>query len=722
MPLPTNLTTDYTAGDTGHVEAHEATNTRVNAIATEVNAHEADTTAVHGIADTAALATTAAVAAGYQPLDADLTGLAGLGNGNPYRAAGTWAVRSDATLATALGVDGGGSGLTSAQTALIKLYAAVANRDAEAVIVHVDGDSYTQSFGSSYWPNRVSAYLQGRYPKLTGSEVAPSTDTATARGSRTAGVQVVNGAVGGQRSDNFLTGSEATAVAALEPCAYLWMIGTNDTANGITAAAHKTNLLAAIAYQKAHNPRPCVFVLIHPFERMDTYTAASPWADYGTVEQEIADADPDNVVAIDLGPPFELAGVPGTDSFGLVNDGDDLHPTGAGQALMADLIWSALESRNPLGAGAASPPSRLTNSVAPAISGTATTGQTLTAGTGTWNASPDSYTYVWKRAGSAISGATSSTYVLQLADEGSAITVTVTAIKAGYTSGSATSSSVTPSVTTVVNTVAPAITGTTTEGQTLTVSNGTWNVTPDSYSYVWKRGGSAISGATASTYVLVTADVGTTITCTVTAVKSGLTSGSATASGVGPIGAAAPSDPTDTFNRSNNSTSLGTPSDAGAAYVTSGTHGIISNAAYSPGGESSAYYIRPLSGSAETDAYVEATIVNGTMSKVCLFLGASNGQGYVCFLGLGSDGDAQLWRYDGGYSSTGIGFGGTVPWAAGDVVRLEKVGSAIKLYRNGTQVGSTGTDTAISTVTHGGVHLYTGNTTYRIDTLTMGAL
>lgn len=47
-------------------------------VAGAVAAHEADTTNVHGIADTSALATTAAVAAGYQPLDSDLTAIAAL--------------------------------------------------------------------------------------------------------------------------------------------------------------------------------------------------------------------------------------------------------------------------------------------------------------------------------------------------------------------------------------------------------------------------------------------------------------------------------------------------------------------------------------------------------------------------------------------------------------------------------------------------------------------
>jgi hypothetical protein len=66
------------------------------------------------------------------------------------------------------------------------------------------------------------------------------------------------------------------------------------------------------------------------------------------------------------------------------------------------------------------------------------------------------------------------------------------------------------------NSVAPAITGTAQEGQTLTCSTGTWSGSP-TYTYQWKRNGSNIGSATNSTYTLVTADVGTSVKCTVTA-------------------------------------------------------------------------------------------------------------------------------------------------------------------------------------------------------------
>lgn len=66
------------------------------------------------------------------------------------------------------------------------------------------------------------------------------------------------------------------------------------------------------------------------------------------------------------------------------------------------------------------------NSVAPALSGTAQEGQTLTCSTGTWSGSP-TYTYQWKRNGNNITSATNSTYTLVIADVGQSIKCTVTA-------------------------------------------------------------------------------------------------------------------------------------------------------------------------------------------------------------------------------------------------------------------------------------------------------
>ncbi len=86
-----------------------------------------------------------------------------------------------------------------------------------------------------------------------------------------------------------------------------------------------------------------------------------------------------------------------------------------------------------------------------------------------------------------------------------------------------------------VNTVAPAITGTKTQGQTLTASNGTWTGTPTpTYTRQWRRNGAPIAAATAATYVLTVTDVGATITVSVTATNT-LGSVTVTSSGAGPI-------------------------------------------------------------------------------------------------------------------------------------------------------------------------------------------
>jgi hypothetical protein len=67
------------------------------------------------------------------------------------------------------------------------------------------------------------------------------------------------------------------------------------------------------------------------------------------------------------------------------------------------------------------------NTVSPVISGTPTVGQTLSSTTGTWTGNPTpTYTYQWKRNGSNIASATSSTYTLVQDDATFAITCAVT--------------------------------------------------------------------------------------------------------------------------------------------------------------------------------------------------------------------------------------------------------------------------------------------------------
>jgi hypothetical protein len=67
------------------------------------------------------------------------------------------------------------------------------------------------------------------------------------------------------------------------------------------------------------------------------------------------------------------------------------------------------------------------DTVAPAVSGTPTPGHTLSCSTGTWTNRPTGYAYRWGRSGTALPGASTRTYAVQIADEGSPLACTVTA-------------------------------------------------------------------------------------------------------------------------------------------------------------------------------------------------------------------------------------------------------------------------------------------------------
>ena len=71
-----------------------------------------------------------------------------------------------------------------------------------------------------------------------------------------------------------------------------------------------------------------------------------------------------------------------------------------------------------------------------------------------------------------------------------------------------------------VNVTLPVITGPALVGQVLTVSMGAWMGSPTGYSVQWWRGVVAILGATAASYSLSAADVGSTISASVTAANA----------------------------------------------------------------------------------------------------------------------------------------------------------------------------------------------------------
>lgn len=159
----------------------------------------------------------------------------------------------------------------------------------------------------------------------------------------------------------------------------------------------------------------------------------------------------------------------------------------------------------------------------PHISGIAKVGSTLTVKAGTWHPGTVSLTYQWSRGGVQIVGATGSTYTLTNADVNSAITVTVTGTESGYTTDSVTSAPTIEVTGGALTTATPTIQGTNTVGHVLTATAGTWGPGSVNLTYKWYRGASRISGATTSSYTLVRADAGKTITVKVTGAETGFT-------------------------------------------------------------------------------------------------------------------------------------------------------------------------------------------------------
>jgi len=157
------------------------------------------------------------------------------------------------------------------------------------------------------------------------------------------------------------------------------------------------------------------------------------------------------------------------------------------------------------------------NTVAPTLSGTAQVGSVLTADTGTWTESPTSFTYQFidTATGTLQQAGASNAYTIQASDAGGAIYVIVFATNGNGTASAYSQPSApiaAPSGPT--NTALPTLSGTAQVGSALTLSNGTWNGSPTSFTYEFFRQSTGISvqgpGASSS-YTCQAGDVGTSI-------------------------------------------------------------------------------------------------------------------------------------------------------------------------------------------------------------------
>ena len=227
------------------------------------------------------------------------------------------------------------------------------------------------------------------------------------------------------------------------------------------------------------------------------------------------------------------------------------------------------------GAAAATPNAPATG--VPTISGTVKVGGILTVNTD--GISDDDgmtgvvYGYQWLADGTAIAGATESSYVLTDSEQGRTISVQVSFVDdAGY--AESVTSSATGAVIAGTNTPAtgvPTISGTAQVGETLTASISAIadadGLTGASYAYQWLADGAVIAGATGASYVLTTSDRGTFVTVRVSFTDDAGYDETVSSSATGEV-AARPNTP-----------ATGVPTISGTAEVgqllTAGTAGIV---------------------------------------------------------------------------------------------------------------------------------------------------
>ena len=158
------------------------------------------------------------------------------------------------------------------------------------------------------------------------------------------------------------------------------------------------------------------------------------------------------------------------------------------------------------------------------MSGTVRVGNTETCRPGTWQYT-SSFSYRWLRDGKAISGATRTTYGVPETAYQHTLSCEVTGHNKVATSRATSASRSIAAGPALKPTTKPAISGSSTAEKRLTVSTGRWTPNATTTRYQWFRDGKTIKGASQNTYTSRTTDRKHKISCTVSASRTGWTTG-----------------------------------------------------------------------------------------------------------------------------------------------------------------------------------------------------
>lgn len=153
------------------------------------------------------------------------------------------------------------------------------------------------------------------------------------------------------------------------------------------------------------------------------------------------------------------------------------------------------------------------------ITGALTVGSTATVKAGTFTPASTDKSWYWYLDGKPVFGAQGETITITEAMKGKRLEARLTAYEWSYGDNQY-YNRVSVTVPGALNGSTPTISGTTAVGSTLTANAGTWT-TGATLSYQWLSAGAPITGATASTYKLATADQGQAISVRVTGKLSG---------------------------------------------------------------------------------------------------------------------------------------------------------------------------------------------------------